>query len=93
MSGRSDSMPPRSRPAPERPPVENCTIIPGQCARSPSSSRAKRSGSEVGVSSSLRTWQWTIEAPASIASCVLSTCSAMRDRHRGIVRLARQRCR
>ena len=29
MSGRSASIAPRSRPAPERPPVENCTIMPG----------------------------------------------------------------
>ncbi len=31
MSGRSGSMPPRACPAPERPPVESCTIMPGQC--------------------------------------------------------------
>ncbi len=35
-------------PAPERPPVESCTIIPGQCFSIPSFRRAKRSGSAVG---------------------------------------------
>ena len=30
MSGRWCSMPPRSEPTPERPPVENCTMMPGQ---------------------------------------------------------------
>ena len=37
MSGFSDSMPPRSRPAPERPPVETWVMMPGQCLRMPSS--------------------------------------------------------
>ena len=41
-------MPPRACPAPDRPPVESCTIMPGQCLFNPSISRAKRSGSEVG---------------------------------------------
>ena len=50
---------------------------PGQCFRSPSSSRAKRPASEVGVPSSLRTWAWTMGAPASKASCANSICSAM----------------
>ena len=68
-------MAPRSRPAPERPPVENCTMRPGQCVRSPSSSLAKRPTSEVGVPSSLRTWAWTMVAPASNASCADSICS------------------
>ena len=40
--------------------------------------------------SSSRTWAWTMDAPASNASCVLSTCSAT-DRHRRVVRLRRQR--
>jgi len=49
--------------------------MPGQCFSSPSFKRAKRSGSELGVSSGLRTWAWTMLAPASKASCVLSICS------------------
>src|SRR6056297_1077357 len=50
--------------------------MPGQCFSNPSLSSAKRSGSLDGVSSSLRTWQCAIDAPASKAACVLSTCSA-----------------
>ena len=76
MSGRSDSMPPRSRPAPERPPVDTCVMMPRQCLRMPSSTCAKRSGAEVGDSSSLRTCRCTSVAPASKAACVDSTCSA-----------------
>src|SRR3954471_4181209 len=76
MSGLSGSIPPRSRPAPERPPVENWTIIPGQCFRRPSMSRPNFSGSEDGVSSSFLTWRWASVAPASKAACVDSTCSA-----------------
>src|SRR5918996_519336 len=51
-------------------------IMPGQYLRIPSISRAKRSGSDVGEPSSLRTWQCASVAPASNASCVDSTCSA-----------------
>jgi hypothetical protein len=76
MSGRSDSIPPRSLPAPERPPVETCVIIPGACLRMPSRTAAKRSGAEVGVPSSFLTCRWTSVAPASNAACVDSTCSA-----------------
>ena len=76
MSGFRAIMPPRSAPLPERPPVENWTIMPGQCLRSPSSRRANFSGSEVVEPSSLRTWQWARVAPASKASWVDSTCSA-----------------
>ena len=76
MSGLSESMPPRSRPVPERPPVESWVIMPGQCLRMPSSTFAKRFGSEVGRPSSSRTCRWTSVAPASNASCVDSTCSA-----------------
>src|SRR5437762_1907740 len=68
-------MPPRSDPLPERPPVENWMIMPGQCLRSPSLRAAKRSGSEVGVWSSLRTCTCAMAAPASKASCVDSICS------------------
>src|SRR6056297_2955736 len=50
--------------------------MPGQCFSKPSLSNAKRSGSLDGVSSSLRTWQCAIDAPASKAACVLATCSA-----------------
>jgi hypothetical protein len=50
-------------------------IMPGQCLSIPSFRRANLSGSEEGVWSSLRTWAWTIVAPASKASCVDSTCS------------------
>src|SRR5690348_2075020 len=87
MSGRSGIMPPRSRPAPERPPVESWTITPGQCRRRPSISRPNFSGSEEGVWSSLRTWQWTSVAPASNASCVESTCSAIVIGTAGLSRL------
>src|SRR3954453_19399908 len=77
MSGLSAIMPPRSLPAPERPPVENCRIMPGQCWRRPSCSRANFSGSEEELWSSLRTWRCARVAPASNASWVDSTCSAM----------------
>src|SRR3954470_21740697 len=77
MSGLSASMPPRSLPAPERPPVENCRIMPGQCWRRPSCSPANFSGSEEEPWSSLRTWRCARVAPASNASWVDSTCSAM----------------
>ena len=75
MSGRNESIAPRSLPAPERPPVEICVMIPGQCLRMPSSTSENRSGAEVGDSSSLRTCRWTSVAPASKASCVDSICS------------------
>src|SRR6478736_2563173 len=48
----------------------------GQCLRMPAWTAANRSGSEDGLSSSLRTWMCTSEAPASKASCVESICSA-----------------
>ena len=70
-------MAPRAVPAPERPPVENCRIMPGQCSTSSAFSRANRAGSAVGRPSSSRTWQCTIAAPASNAAWVLSTCSAI----------------
>ncbi len=76
MSGLSGSIPPRALPAPERPPVESCTIIPGQCRSIPAFSSANRSGSDVGEPSSFLTWQWAMVAPASKASWVDSTCSA-----------------
>ena len=38
---------------------------PGQCLRRPSCTAAKRSGSEDGLSSSLRTWTCASVAPAS----------------------------
>src|SRR3569623_1672403 len=76
MSGLSGSMPPRSRPLPERPPVESWMIMPGQCFLSPSTSRPKRSGPDVVVPSSFRTWQCASDAPASSEACVDSTCSA-----------------
>src|SRR5918992_3774567 len=50
--------------------------MPGQYFLIPSINRAKRSGSEVGVPLSLRTWQCASVAPASNASCVDSICSA-----------------
>ena len=75
MSGRRCSMPPRSRPAPERPPVDTCVMISGQCLRMPASTSAKRSGAELGVSSSLRTCRCTSVAPASYAAWVDSICS------------------
>ena len=50
-------------------------IMPGQCFSSPSLRRANFSGSDDGVPSSLRTWAWTMLAPASKAAWVLSTCS------------------
>src|SRR5215831_3017224 len=70
-------MPPRSLPVPLRPPVENCTIMSGQCLRTPSRKRPKRSGSDVVVPSSLRTCTCTSAAPASYDACVDSTCSAI----------------
>src|SRR3954452_12348912 len=76
MSGFSDRALPRAAGSRPRPPVENCTIIPGQCRRTPSCTWANRAGSEAGLSSGLRTWMCTSEAPASYASRVLSTCSA-----------------
>ncbi len=69
-------MPPRSLPMPLRPPVENCTIMSGQCLRIPTRKRPNFSGSDVVVPSSLRTCTWTSAAPASYAACVDSTCSA-----------------
>ena len=77
MSGRKDSIPPRSCPAPDRPPVENWMIISGQCFLIPSCNAANFSGSEDGVSSALRTCAWQMDAPASYASWVDSICSAM----------------
>ncbi len=44
MSGLSDSMPPRSVPTPDRPPVENWMIMPGQWRAIPACTAAKRSG-------------------------------------------------
>src|SRR5882762_7269922 len=75
MSGLSASMPPRSRPAPERPPVDSWVMIPRQRRLIPSSTLAKRSGAELGVPSSLRTCRCTSVAPASKAACVDSICS------------------
>ena len=40
---------------PERPPVDICVIMPGQCLRMPASSASNREGSDVGDPSSLRT--------------------------------------
>src|SRR5215207_11222789 len=51
--------------------------MPGQCLRMPSWTAPNRSGLEDGVSSSLRTWMCTSEAPASNASWVDSICSAV----------------
>src|SRR5204863_1297318 len=76
MSGRWNSIPPRSLPVPLRPPVENCTIMSGQCARTPSRKRPNRSGSDVVVPSSLRTCTCTSAAPASAAPGVDSISSA-----------------
>ena len=69
-------MPPRSRPLPERPPVESWMIMPGQCFFRPSTRRPNFSGSDEVVPSSLRTWQCASDAPASYDACVDSTCSA-----------------
>src|SRR5688572_19661139 len=76
MSGRRCSMAPRSDWSRPRPPVENCTIMPGQCLRTPSCTLAKSSGLDPDDWSGLRTWMCTSDAPASKASCVDSTCSA-----------------
>src|SRR5215469_7376278 len=75
MSGLSGSIPPRSRPVPDRPPVDSWTIIPGQCLLRPSNRRPNLSGSEVGLPASSRTWQCARVAPASNASWVDSICS------------------
>src|SRR4051794_35150895 len=61
-----------SRP---RPPVENWTIIPGQCLLIPSWTWANSLGSEDEDSSGLRTWICAMVAPASKASWVDSICS------------------
>ena len=50
-------------------------IIPGQCLRTPSWTRTNSSGLDEGVSSELRTWICTSDAPTSYASCVDSICS------------------
>src|SRR5262245_25556975 len=76
MSGLRYSMEPRSESPRPRPPVENCTIMPGQCFLTPSCTRAKRSGSEEGRPASSRTWICTSAAPASKAACVDSICSS-----------------
>ena len=51
--------------------------MPGQCFLRPSSRRPNRSGSDVGFPASSRTWQCASVAPASKASCVDSTYSAI----------------
>src|SRR3954465_843264 len=51
--------------------------MPGQCLRMPSWTAPTPPGLEAGVSSSLRTWMCTSEAPASNASWVDSICSAV----------------
>ena len=76
MSGRCCSALPRAAWSRPRPPVENCTIMPGQCFITPSCTWRNSSGSEDGFSSASRTWMWTRVAPASNASCVDSICSA-----------------
>ncbi len=76
ISGFSSSAFPRDDGSRPRPPVENWMIIPGQCLRMPSCTCANSAGSLDGLSSGLRTWMCTKEAPASNAACVLSTCSA-----------------
>src|SRR5687768_12708443 len=76
MSGLRYSIAPRCAGSRPRPPVENCTMIPGQCLRTPSWIFANASGSEPDDWSGLRTWMCTSEAPASKASCVDSICSA-----------------
>ena len=76
MSGRCCSELPRSYALRPRPPVENCTIMPGQCLRMPACTTAKRASSDDDWPLSSRTWMWTSDAPASKASWVLSTCSA-----------------
>ena len=68
-------MRPRSFWLRPRPPVENCMIILGQCLMIPSCTCANSSGSELGLSSGLRTWICATEAPASKASCVDLICS------------------
>src|SRR5919107_2984586 len=49
--------------------------MPGQCLRMPSCTWANKAGSDDELSSGLRTWMWTSEAPASNASWVDSICS------------------
>ncbi len=66
---------PRSAWLRPRPPVENCTIMPGQCLTMPSCTCANKAGSELGLSSGLRTWICATVAPASNASWVDSICS------------------
>ena len=92
MSGFSCSMPPRSEPLPERPPVENWMIMPGAVLAHPLLHLGEQRGiAEVGVSSGLRTWICTRVAPASNASWVHFDLLGERDRHGRIVLLARHR--
>src|SRR5687767_4336578 len=76
MSGFSLIAAPRSSAARPRPPVENWIIMPGQCLRMPACTSRNRLMSELDLPSRSRTWMCTRLAPASNASCVLSTCSA-----------------
>src|SRR5688572_4256551 len=76
MSGFSLIAAPRSSAARPRPPVENWMIMPGQCLRMPACTSRNRLMSELDLPSRSRTWRCTRLAPASKASCVLSTCSA-----------------
>src|SRR5579862_2196964 len=76
ISGLRKSALPRTAGSRPRPPVENCTMMPGHSERIAFCTWAKSAGSEEGVSSALRTWMWASEAPASNASRMDSICSA-----------------
>ena len=84
-------MPPRSRPAPERPPVDSWTIMPGQCFSIPSFSRANffRIGGRRLISithMAVRNRSTRLERLKSRLDLFLH-----RDRHGGVVILGRQR--
>ena len=55
MSGLRWSALPRAEGSRPRPPVENCTIMPGQCLRTPACTAANSAGSDEELSSGLRT--------------------------------------
>ena len=69
-------MPPRSLPTPLRPPVENCTIMSGQCLRIPARKRAELVGirrRRAVVVADVHVYE---RGAGFVAACVDSICSA-----------------
>ncbi len=91
MSGRSGNMPPRSRPAPDRPPVESCTIMPGQCCLEPFLQARKAFG--VGGRFALVVAHVAMGDGGPGLECVMGAFDLFgdRDRHRRVVGLGRDR--